>query len=102
MAASVRVKGFKPTVNGFHFTNSWPHQPDYMIQTGPVKFNIGDSHNGLCGGMAFAVKDLFSAGLLPPPDTSNPPDGSPFFNYLVARLTHSFDWDDVNQYLSWI
>lgn len=103
MAANVRVKGFQPTVNGFHFTNnSWPHEPDYQVSIGPVNFAIGDANNGLCGGMVYTVKDLFDTGLLPPPDTTNPPDGSPLFNYIVARLTHSFDWDDTNQYLSWI
>jgi hypothetical protein len=52
--------------------------------------------------MAYTVKDLFDTGLLPPADTALPAEASSLFNYLVARLTNSFDEDDVNQYLSWI
>jgi hypothetical protein len=58
--------------------------------------------NGLCGGMVYTVRDLYQAGLLPPSDTVNPAEGTPLFNYIVARLTNSFDVDDVTQYLSWI
>jgi hypothetical protein len=52
--------------------------------------------------MVYTVADLFEAGVLPPPDTVNPAEGTPAFNYIVARLTNSFDYNDVNQYLSWI
>jgi hypothetical protein len=102
MIRRVRVRGFLPTRNGLHFTNSWPSEPDYTVNIAGIKLKLGNATNGLCGGMVYTVKDLFDTGLLPPADTANPADGSPLFNYLVARLTHSFDWDDVNQYLSWI
>jgi hypothetical protein len=52
--------------------------------------------------MVYTVKDLFDTGLLPLTDAVPPADGSPLFNYIVARLAHSFDEADVNQYLSWI
>lgn len=99
---SVRVSGFKPSINGLHYLNQWPNVPDYQLNILGQNVSIGNASNGLCGGMAYTVADLFEAGLLPPSDTNNPPAGSAAFNYIVARLTNSFDYDDVNQYLSWI
>jgi hypothetical protein len=52
---------------------------------------IGDAANGLCGGMAYAVRDLFEADMPPPDITDPPPAGSPWFQYLVRRLLDSFD-----------
>jgi hypothetical protein len=98
----VRVPDFLPTINGLHFTNNWPHEPDYALSVLGQTIKFGDASNGLCGGMVYTVKDLFDTGLLPPADIVNPADGSQLFNYLVARLTNSFDENDVNQYLSWI
>ena len=91
-----------PSRNGLHFTNSWPSEPDYTISVLGHTITLGDASNGLCGGMAYAVNDLFLTRLLPPADTTIPAEGTPLFNYLVARLTNSFDESDVNQYLSWI
>jgi hypothetical protein len=100
----MRVPDFLPTINGLKFTNSWPPGtgPDYTFSVLGQTIKLGDASNGLCGGMVYTVKDLFDTGLLPPADTVLPADGSPLFNYIVARLTQSFDEDDVNQYLSWI
>ena len=57
---------------------------------GLVSIPIGDASNGLCGGMAFAVRDYFEAGRQPPPETTAPGEG-PLFDYLVDRLFDSFD-----------
>jgi hypothetical protein len=54
-----------------------------------VSLPIGDASNGLCGGMAFAVRDYFEASRPPPPDTTPPSDG-PLFEYVVQRLLDSF------------
>jgi hypothetical protein len=99
---SVRVLNFKPSINGLHYTNDWPSVPDYKLNLLGQTIGIGDASNGLCGGMVYTVRDLFQAGLLPPADRIPPAAGSQAFNYIVARLTNSFDYDDVNQYLSWI
>ena len=100
---SARVNNFLPSLNGLHFTNlQWGHIPDYKLSVPWGIIGIGDASNGLCGGMVFTVMDLFQAGLYPPADTKPPAEGTDAFNYIVARLTNSFDWDDVNQYLSWI
>jgi hypothetical protein len=103
MIQSVRVLGFNPTTNGLHFLNSFPSGiPDYTFSVLGQTLKLGDASNGLCGGFVYTVKDCFETGLLPPRDTATPAGGSPLFNYLVARLTNSFDESDVNQYLSWI
>jgi hypothetical protein len=102
MAQSVRVKDFRPSVDGFHFQNHWPHEPDLTLPfpTRPIK--IGDAANGLCGGMAYAVRDYFEAGQPIPADTDNPALHSTLYNYIVRRLFDSFDIPrGVADYLAW-
>jgi hypothetical protein len=90
--ASVVVPGFRPSVSGFHFSNFFPHGPVLTVPLlGFGGLPIGDAANGLCGGMAFSVRDLFTAGRPPPPDTVPPAYGSPLFRYLRRRLFHSFN-----------
>ena len=92
MAVSNAVPGFKASVDGLHFTNTWPSEPDIVIDAGPLgKVPIGDASNGLCGGMVYTVMDVFTAGLPPIPDTQPPAQGSALFNYIVSRLFASFD-----------
>jgi Ig-like domain from next to BRCA1 gene len=104
MAMSNAVPGFKASVNGLHFTNSWPSEPDIVVNVPPLgNVTIGDASNGLCGGMVYAVMDVFQAGLPPIPDTTNPAQGSPLFNYLVSRLFASFDIPGgVLKYYDWM
>src|SRR5438132_1528591 len=66
----VQVPGFSPEANGFHFTNYFPHEPTIQIKIplGPA-LSLGDAANGLCGGMAFAVRDFYEADQPTPPDT---------------------------------
>jgi hypothetical protein len=93
---------FLPSRNGLHFTNSWPSEPNYSLSILGHNVTLGNASKGLCGGMAYTVNDLYRARLLPPPVTVNPAEGTPLFNYIVARLTNSFDEADVTHYLSWI
>jgi hypothetical protein len=109
MTESVRVKGFLPSINGFHFNNKWTDDSikDFTLSLPtepPVDFSFGSAKNGLCGGMVFAVLDLFKAKLLPPADKDPPtPTSNPdLFNYIAARLVNSWAEDNVNMYLSWI
>ena len=104
MATTNAVPEFKPSANGLHFTNSWPSEPDLVIDAGPLgKIPIGDASNGLCGGMVYTVIDVFRAGLPPIPDTTNPPQSSPLFKYIVARLLASFDVPaGVLTYYAWM
>src|SRR5215211_2802882 len=64
---SVRVPGFRPSTGGLHFPNAFPHVPNLEIDLpGGTTVPIGDAANGLCGGMAWTVRDLFETGLAPP------------------------------------
>ena len=85
------VPGFSPVENGLHYPNDWPPVPDVTISVFGQTIALGNASNGLCGGMAFAVRDLFEAGRTPPPGQANPSPGSPAFQYVVARLLDSFD-----------
>ena len=85
------VSGFLPSTSSFRFPNSFPHVPVRQIGIpGVITIPIGDASNGLCGGMAFAVRDYFEAGRTPPADTT-PPSAGPLFDYLVDRLFDSFN-----------
>lgn len=98
------VTNFKPSVNGLHFTNSWPPEPDIIVNVAPLgNVPIGDASNGLCGGMVFTALDVFLARLPPIPDTTNPAQGSPLFNYIVSRLFASFNIPGgVLKYYEWM
>jgi Ig-like domain from next to BRCA1 gene len=104
MATSNAVPGFRASLDGLHFTNSWPSEPDIIVDVWPIgKVPIGDASNGLCGGMVYTVMDVFGAGLPPIPDTANPVQGTPLFNYLVSRLFASFDIPGgVLKYYDWM
>jgi len=88
--ASVSVPGFLPSTHAFHFANDFPHVPvRYIGIPGVLSMPIGDASYGLCGGMAFAVRDYLEAGRQPPADTETPSEG-PMFDYLVRRLFDSY------------
>jgi hypothetical protein len=98
-----KLANFLPSKNGLHYPNSWPSVPDLTIGTPFGNIGIGDASNGLCGGMAFVVRDLFEAHRLPPATTTNPASGSDAFNYIVQRLFDSFNIPSgVAQYYEWM
>jgi len=85
------VPGFLPSTSGFHFSNSsFDHVPPIKIDILGNQIGIGDAANGLCGGMVFAARDCFEAGVPIPPDTAAPSSG-PLFDYIVKRLLDSFN-----------
>jgi len=99
---SVRVPGFLPSQNGFHFENSWPAEPDIVIPTMNGPLAVGNAADGLCGGMAYAVRDIFETGAHVPAQTSNPAFQTPLFQYIVRRLFESFDIPSgVLAWMSW-
>jgi len=104
MATANAVHRFRASVDGLHFVNSWPSEPDIIVDVGPLgKVPIGDASNGLCGGMVYTVMDVFRAGVPPIPDTTNPAHGTPLFKYLVSRLFDSFDIPGgVLEYYEWM
>lgn len=92
MAANA-VPLFLPSVNGFRFANAFAPGPTIRFAAiDPRLLGIGDASAGLCGGMALTVRDLFEAGIAPPPDTDPPENGTPRFAALVRRQVESLDW----------
>jgi hypothetical protein len=97
------VPNFLPSAQGLHYANDWAAAPVVEIPTPFGNVNIGDAKHGLCGGMAFAVRDLFEAHLPPPPNTSNPATTSPAFRYITTRLIDSFHLPaGVARYYEWM
>ncbi|MEK7994929.1 MAG: hypothetical protein AAB403_14080 [Planctomycetota bacterium] len=89
----VMVPGFLPSTSGLHFVNSFPMSSFPGINVLGTLVAIPGVY-GLCGGMAFAARDYFEAGLAPPPDTT-PPTSGPLFDYLWIRLLASFNLINV-------
>jgi hypothetical protein len=88
------VPGFLPSTRGLHFRNSFPPGP--TVRLGPFDTRwiggLGDASAGLCGGMAWYVRERFAAGLPIPADTVAPANGSPLFQALVRRQVLSLEW----------
>jgi len=107
-----RVPNFLPSTCGLHFSNGgYPPGTTYPIVTLPVIGTLvsGDAANGLCGGFAYTVLDLFMSNprLQPPPNTdaNKPAPGSALFNYIVGRLVDSFGsapgYDNAAKAIEW-
>jgi hypothetical protein len=93
MTESKVVPGFLPSTHGLHFANRFPSGP--TLRLGPLDprwIGIGDAASGLCGGMAWFVRESFVAGQAIPPDTNAPANGSPLFQALVRRQVKSLEW----------
>ena len=93
MVESNAVPGFLPSTHGLHFANRFPAGP--TIRLGPLDprwIGIGDASAGLCGGMAWYVRERFEAGLPIPADTEAPTNGSPLFRAILRRQVLSLDW----------
>src|SRR5262249_47984605 len=88
--SQVRVSGFRPSVSGFRFSNSFATVPYFTINVLGTNVPIGDASNGVCGGMIYTVRDYFEAGTPPSPDLA-PPSSGPLFDYMVRRLFDSFN-----------
>jgi hypothetical protein len=109
----VKVSNFHPKTCGFRFQNSFPagqYTLPNPISIGPITINeIGDTTNGMCGGMVFAARDYYEYGHSPwpedllnrrPPNSpvsrSVPDEDSKLFNFLSERLFDSFKPGDGN------
>ncbi len=93
MPTANAVPGFLPSRHGLHFANRWPPGPTVKLGfVDPRRVGIGDASSGLCGGMAFTVRDLWEHGIAPPADTVPPDNGTPRFQAIVRRQVQSLDW----------
>lgn len=87
------VPRFRPSVHGLHFANRWDPGPTIRLGVlDPRLIGVGDAKAGLCGGMAWFVRERFELGLPIPADTSAPANGSPLFRSIVRRQILSLDW----------
>jgi hypothetical protein len=103
---SVRVANFSPSVNGLRFINAFPHEADMKFDLpGVGSLPIGDASNGLCGGMAYTVRDVFQTpDMAPVATTTLPAEGTPLYRYIVDRLIASFDIPGLGflRYYEWM
>lgn len=93
MVESSAVPGFLPSANGLHFANRW--EPGPTIRLGildPRLVGVGGAEAGLCGGMAWFVRERFETGQPIPSDVTAPANGSPLFRAIVRRQILSLDW----------
>ena len=106
MAGQVAVGGFTASGNGLGFVNRFPNEPVVGVDAPPFgKIDIGDASNGLCGGMVFAVRDIFQTdGMAPLNGSATPDPSSTLFNYIVGRLIDSFDLPHAGfmKYYEWM
>ena len=79
--SSQRVPNFLPSAQGFRFVNRFDDDaPVFTIPVPPFgDIPVGKAAGGMCGGMVFAVLDLYRAGMLPPADPDSPKAGTPLF-----------------------
>jgi hypothetical protein len=87
------IAGFLPSTHGFHFANRFAPGP--TLKVGPLDprlIGIGDASAGLCGGMAWYVRERFTQGRPIPTDTEAPVNGSPLFRAIVRRQVRSLRW----------
>jgi hypothetical protein len=89
---SVRVPDFSPSINGLHFPNAFPPDPIASFRLGDIAtLSIGNASKGLCGGMAYTVRDLHEAKVAPPARQDPPHAGEAIFDYIVGRQIDSID-----------
>jgi hypothetical protein len=93
MTESNAIAGFLPSVNGLHFANRWETGPTIRLGIlDPRLVGVGDAKSGLCGGMAWFVRERFGAGQPIPADVTAPANGSPLFKAIVRRQVLSLGW----------
>lgn len=110
-----KVDGFTVADCGFAFANDFPSgqytlpQPITLPPPVGTITEIGDTTNGMCGGMVLAARDYFEYGVSPwpadlversPPNSPVSPDppteDTPLFDFLSERLFDSFVPGDGN------
>jgi hypothetical protein len=97
------VAGFLPSTWGLHFSNSFPPGPTVKLGfIDPRWVGVGDASAGLCGGMAWYVRDTFTKKRAVPPDTTPPANGSPLFKAIVRNQVESLYWLSVPLRFYWL
>jgi len=95
------AESFLPSRDGFAFDNAWPDQPAVVLPTPFGDIGIGNTGDGLCGGMTFAALDYWLARRAP--GLERPPADDPLLRYIVNRLIDSWHVPaGVAQYYQWM
>lgn len=84
------VPGFLPSRHGLRFINYWGSGPARQWDLGMLHLGIGNPARGLCGGMAYVVRDRFERGQEAPAEGAPPAFGTPLFRSIVDRQFDSF------------
>jgi hypothetical protein len=98
----IAVPRYLPSRNGFHFPNNWPsiHITSITLPDPFGDIAVGNASWGLCGGMSFASRDYFEAGIGAPLQRANPTgEGDPLFDYIVRRLAQSLNLNDIADFV---
>ncbi|MDP9352491.1 MAG: hypothetical protein M3P51_13270 [Chloroflexota bacterium] len=97
-----RKVGFKPTVHGFRFPNSFVNKVATIPGYGSIETR------GRCGGMAYAALDYYYSGVPVPAykqavflPKGSPPDGHWLADYIYARLMNSFFVPSATKFPEW-
>ena len=95
MSITNSVRNFLPSTSCLNFSNHYPKSTPYPLITLPIiNLTIGgsDAGQGICGGFAYTVMDIFlhSPRVPPPAYTDRPATNTSRFDYLVRRLLMSF------------
>ncbi len=80
------VLDFRPSRHGLHFRNAF--EPGLAVTI----LQPGAKVMGLCGGMAYVVRDLFDRRVDPPAGSDVPRRGTRRYKALYRREVESFDW----------
>jgi hypothetical protein len=92
---------FNPPVHGFHFTNSFNTKVTLRFPAFTRTINLGNFRYGLCGGMSYGALDYFLAGKPIPPDTTEPPLGTPLRQYVLRRQLDTFTSGTLSKFATY-
>jgi hypothetical protein len=96
------LPGFLPSRNGFRFSNSWPPGPAFELRAPYLRIGIGETADGLCGGMAYVAADRFLRGEAIPDDPVAPAAGSALFREIARRQLDSLHYLALVPALFWL
>jgi hypothetical protein len=88
---SARVPDFLPSRHGYAFANRWPAGPAFELGVRYLRIGIGETAEGLCGGMCFSVADRFLRGEPRPEAGTAPVPGDPLFHEIARRQLDSLE-----------
>lgn len=98
----IKVKGFKPSKNGFKFPNRFAGFP--LPPALKAFIDTSNSVHGLCGGMCFAVIDFAKTKKKMPQVDDVPTEETPLYDYIKRRQLATWGRLQLKalQYVKWM